>query len=122
VRTGTLTFALVMAGACAGVAMAAGAHTLRHTETFELAGGKTEQFSLPYPDALEHDKAIYAGSVNVLGPSASERGRKPDLRKVHIRSEGNTLGGSDYSTTVVNANGARSAPVRVIITTTTTLP
>jgi hypothetical protein len=104
------------------VAVAAGPRTFHDTETFVLPGAKTERFSVPYPRALEYGNATYAGDLTVLGPSPTEHGRKPDLRKVHIKSQGSALGGSQYSATIVNANAARSAPVRVVITTTTTLP
>jgi redox-sensitive bicupin YhaK (pirin superfamily) len=124
VRTGRLFLALAILGTCgcAGVAVAAGPQKLHQTSTFELAAGKTTKFTVPYPDALEYFGAVYAGSVTVNGPSASERGRKPDLRKVTIESQGNALGGSEYAAKVENANAPGTAPVRVVITAATTLP
>jgi hypothetical protein len=121
VRIVALTVSLLTLAA--GIALAAaGGKTLHHTSTFKLAAGRTKEFSVAYPDALEFGGATYAGRVRILGPSASERGSAPALDKVHITSQGSTLGDSQYSARVKNANRAGTAPVRVLITATTTLP
>jgi hypothetical protein len=122
VRLRFLTLAVLVVGVCAAVAVAAGTHQLHAISTFRLAAGKTRQFSVAYPDALEYGGAKYSGSVTVLAPSASEHGSKPSLHKVHIRSRGSALGDSQYAATVHNFNALGTASVRVKLTATTTLP
>jgi hypothetical protein len=60
--------------------------------------------------------------VRILAPTAPERGGKPVLGKVDVESRGSALGDSQYEATVRNANAAGTAPVRVQLTATTTLP
>jgi hypothetical protein len=122
VRLRILSLAVLITGICAAAALAAATHGLRTVRTFKLAAGKTKQFAVAYPDALEYGSATYSGTVTVLAPAASERGSKPSLRRVHVKTRGSIMGDSSYAATVQNTNSAGTAPVRVEVVATTTLP
>ncbi len=110
---------LVSAAAAAG---AARSQILHADATIAIPAGDTRSLAVPYPDALEYGNAHYHGAWKVLGPPARASGRTPRTVEVTIIAAGPIEGGSLYRVRARNANAAGTAPIRLEVIATTTLP
>jgi hypothetical protein len=119
-RSKQLRLALVLVClASAALASSALAAYRFHLKEFSLAPGATRTVSIVYPEALKYAGAKYSGKVQIILPSASQGSGAPKRALVHILRQGSTLGGSEFTVRVRNANAANTVPVRIIVRVTT---
>ncbi len=118
--------ALLALLACAAIAAAASAApsalVKRDMRTVALRPGRTATVNLPYPDALEFGGARYSGTVKILLPPPSARGRRPTLHLIKLLSDGPAEGGSLFRVRIRNDNPPGTLPARAVIAALTRLP
>lgn len=113
---------IVVALSASATALAAGSVSKHQVDRVHIAAGQTRSVAVPYPDALEYGNARYAGSsrIELLAPSRGEHAAVG--AKVTILSAEPVLGGSEYRVRAHNGNAPGTAPVVLVVATTTVEP
>ena len=113
---------IVVALAASATALAADSLSKREVGRVQIAAGQTRSVAVPYPDALEYGNARYSGSARIalLAPGPGEHAAVP--AKVTILSAQPVLGGSEYRVRAHNGNVPGTAPVVLVVATTTVEP
>lgn len=113
---------IVVALTASATAFAAGSISKHGVGRAHIAAGQTHSLAVPYPDALEYGNARYSGSsrIELLAPG---RGEHAAVRaKVTVLRAEPVLGGSEYRASAHNGNVPRTAPVVLVVATSTVEP